>query len=90
MLDINFIRENLAEVEKSTKEKGYKTDIKAILKKDDERKAVLQKVEALRTERNSIAAKMKGGKPTPELIEKGKEIKTQLADLEKQLDTLTV
>ena len=89
MLDINFIRENLAEVEKSTKEKGYKTDIKAILKKDDERKAVLQKVEALRTERNSIAAKMKGGKPTPELIEKGKEIKTQLADLEKQLDTLT-
>lgn len=89
MLDINFIRENLAEVEKSTKEKGYKTDIKAILKKDDERKAVLQKVEALRTERNSIAAKMKGGKPTPELIEKGKEIKAQLADLEKQLDTLT-
>jgi len=89
MLDINFIRENLATVEKSTKEKGYKTDIKAILKKDDERKALLQKVEALRTERNSIASQMKGGKPEPALIEKGKQIKAELADLEKQLDTLT-
>lgn len=89
MLDINFIRENLALVEKSTREKGYKTDIKAILKKDDERKALLQKVEALRTERNSVAAQMKGGKPAPELIKKGKAIKAELADLEKKLDTIT-
>ena len=89
MLDINFIRKNLALVEKSTREKGYKTDIKAILKKDDERKTLLQKVESLRTERNSVASQMKGGKPAPELIKKGKEIKTELADLEKQLDELT-
>lgn len=90
MLDINFIRENLALVEKSTREKGYKTDIKAILKKDDERKAILQEVEALRTERNSVASQMKGGKPAPELIKKGKEIKLQLAEKEKILDELTI
>ena len=89
MLDINFIRENLALVEKSTREKGYKTDIKAILKKDDERKAILQEVEALRTERNSVASQMKGGKPAPGLIKKGKEIKLQLAEKEKILDELT-
>ena len=81
MLDINFIRENLDLVEKSTKEKGYKTDISAILKKDDERKSLLTKVEALRTERNAIASQMKGGKPAPELIRKGKEIKLELAGL---------
>ena len=89
MLDINFIRENLSLVKKSTKEKGYKTDIDAVLKKDDERKALLQEVEALRTKRNSVAAKMKGGKPAPELIAEGKEIKTKLAEKEKNLDALT-
>ena len=89
MLDINFIRENLALVEKSTREKGYKTDINAVLKKDDERKTLLQEVEALRTERNAIAAKMKGGKPAPELVKEGKEIKLKLAEKEKNLDELT-
>ena len=89
MLDINFIRENLALVEKSTREKGYKTDIKAVLEKDDERKVLLKEVEALRTERNSIAAKMKGGKPAPELIKEGKEIKLRLAEKEKVLGELT-
>ncbi len=85
MLDINFIRNNLDEVKKSTREKGYKTDIDAVLKLDDERKTILQKVEALRTERNSIAAQMKNGKPAPELIEKGKSIKSELGTLETEL-----
>lgn len=90
MLDVNFIREHLAEVKKSTKEKGYKTDVDAILKIDDERKSLLQEVEKMRKDRNDIAAKMKGGKPAPELIAKGKEIKQKLADEEKKLDELTV
>lgn len=85
MLDINFIRKNLTEVKKSTAEKGYKTDIDAILKLDDERKTLLQKVDALRTERNAIAAKMKSGKPAPELIEKGKTLKQDLSSLEAEL-----
>ena len=85
MLDINFIRNNLDEVKKSTREKSYKTDIDAVLKLDDERKSLLQKVEALRTERNSIAAQMKNGKPAPELIEKGKSIKSELSTLETEL-----
>ena len=90
MLDVNYIREHLAEVKKSTKEKGYKTDVDAILKIDDERKSLLQEVEKMRKDRNDIAAQMKGGKPAPELIAKGKEIKQKLADEEKKLDELTV
>lgn len=85
MLDVNFIRENLADVEKSTKAKGYKTDIKAVLKLDDGRKQVLQAVEELRKERNAIAAKMKNGKPSPDLIEKGKALKAELSGLEDEL-----
>ncbi len=85
MLDINFIRANLDLVEKSAKEKGYKINIKDILKLDDDRKSVLQEVEALRRERNEIAAKMKGGKPDPKLIEEGKSVKEKLAVLEEKL-----
>ena len=82
MLDVNFIRENRELVEKSAKEKGYdKVNIAKILKLDDRRKAVLQDVEKLRKERNDIAAKMKNGKPSAELIKKGKEIKEKLAGI---------
>ena len=79
MLDIKFIRENLELVEKSTKEKGYKIDIKKLIQLDDVRKEILAEVETLRTRRNEVAAKMKGGKPEPALIEEGKQIKIDLA-----------
>ena len=85
MLDVKFIRENLELVEKSTREKGYKTDIKALLELDDKRKKVLTEVEALRTRRNEVAGKMKGGKPSDELIAEGKKIKEELAEKEKEL-----
>ncbi len=88
MLDINFIRENLDLVEKSAKEKGYQIDIKAVIAKDDERRNALQEVEALRRERNEIAAKMKGGKPDSKLIEDGKKVKAKLAELESNLDEI--
>ncbi len=88
MLDVKFIRENLELVEKSAKEKGYKIDVREVLKLDDERKAKLQEVEELRRERNEIAAKMKGGKPSDELIARGKEVKVKLAVLETELDKI--
>ncbi len=85
MLDIKFIRENLELVEKSAKEKGYKVDIKEIIKLDDDRKSVLAVVEELRKKRNEIAAQMKGGKPSEELIKEGKAIKDELAGEEAKL-----
>lgn len=82
MLDVKFIRENLELVEKSAKEKGYKVDLKEILDLDEKRKKELTEVESLRQKRNEIAAKMKGGKPEPELIEAGKAVKRDLAEKE--------
>ena len=82
---MKFIRENLDLVEKSAKEKGYKIDVQEVLKLDDERKKTLVRVEDLRRQRNEIAAKMKGGKPTPELIAEGKKIKEKLSGLEEKL-----
>lgn len=86
MLDINFIRNNKELVEHSIKEKIYKNvNLDEILALDDQRKALLQQVEALRKERNDNTAKMKNGKPSDELIAKGKEIKEKLSTLEADL-----
>ncbi len=89
MLDIKFIRENLDLVEKSAKEKGYKVDIKEIIKLDDDRKSALAVVEELRKKRNEIAAKMKGGKPSEDLIKEGKSVKDELAKEEAILSEAT-
>lgn len=88
MLDVNFIRKNQALVEKSAREKGYDVSIPELLSLDDERKTILQDVEQLRRERNEIAGQMKNGKPSDELITKGKEIKSKLAEAEPRLDEI--
>lgn len=85
MLDVKFIRENVDLVEKSTKEKGYKVNVREIIDLDDKRKKELIEVEALRKKRNEIASKMKGGKPSSDLIAEGKRVKEKLAEQEKQL-----
>ncbi len=85
MLDIRFIRENADLVQKSADAKRYKVSVADVLKVDEEKRGLQQQVDDLRAQRNDIAAQMKGGKPDPELIAKGKEIKTKLADLEERL-----
>lgn len=88
MLDINFIRKNQSLVEKSAREKGYDVNISELLSIDDSRRKTLQEVEALRQQRNELSAKMKNGKPDPDLIAQAKDIKTTLADLEPKLDAI--
>lgn len=85
MLDTKYIRDNTELVEKSAKEKGYRVDIVTLIKLDDERKTQLALVEELRQKRNEIAGKMKGGKPTQELIAEGKAVKVELAEHEEKL-----
>lgn len=88
MLDIRFIRENTELVEKSTREKGYSVDIADLLLKDDTRREVQAEADALRARRNDNAAKMKDGKPSPELIDEGRRIKGELGELETKLETI--
>lgn len=86
MLDIRFIRENAEKVQEATARKGYKdVDIKKLLELDDNRRTLQQQVDELRTRRNEISSKMKGGKPEPSLIEEGKQIKVELAKREEYL-----
>ena len=85
MLDINYIRANRQKVEDAIHNKGYDIDLAAVLKLDDERKALSQEIDALRQERNKISAQMKNGKPDQSLIDRGKAIKSELSGLESKL-----
>lgn len=90
MLDIRYIRENAAKVQDAARQKGYNVDIQTLLKLDDDRRSLQQRVDELRERRNANAAKMKGGRPEPSLIDEGKQIKIELAEQEGYLTALEV
>lgn len=85
MLDIRFIRENAELVQESARKKGYQIDIRELLNADSERRELLTKADDLRARRNDVAGRMKDGKPSNELIEEGRHIKTELAEIEDHL-----
>lgn len=85
MLDIRCIRENADRVQESAKNKGYDISIVSLLDTDKQRRQLQQQVDKLRMQRNEIASQMKGGKPTPELVEKGRSLKEKLVELESEL-----
>lgn len=88
MLDIQFIRDNPEIVAEKSRQKGYEIDVTQLLGFDTERRELLTQVETLRRERNEIAASMSGGRPSDELVSKGRELKDRLADLEHQLTSV--
>ena len=85
MLDIRFIRENADRVQEAAMQKGYKVNVAELLSADESRRELLAKAEELRTRRNEISGQMKGGRPAPELVEEGRRLKTELAEIEDHL-----
>jgi seryl-tRNA synthetase len=83
MIDIQYVRDNPELVEQKAKQKGYPVDVQALLVVDSRRKEILQRVEELRAAKNKVADEVKAvGRPTPEQIEAGKNIKVELAEQE--------
>jgi len=85
MLDIRYIRENSDKVQQAAKDKGYTVSIAELLKLDDERRSLQQRADDLREKRNLNAAKMQGGKPEQAQVDEGRQIKTELVELEGRL-----
>ena len=85
MLDIRFIREHPERVQEAATQKGYDVSIAELLRADESRRELQTKADELRMKRNEISSQMKGGKPAPELIEQGRVIKTELAEVEDHL-----
>ncbi|HQK63970.1 MAG TPA: serine--tRNA ligase [Candidatus Staskawiczbacteria bacterium] len=83
MLDINFIRENPDIVKNACENKNIKVDVDRILELDRQKRQLIQETEALKSEQNKIS---RSGDRS--LIEKAKEIKTQIKDLEPKSEEL--
>ena len=85
MLDIRFIRDNADAVQAAADHKGYEVSIAQLLQVDDQRRQLQQQVDALRQRRNTLSAQLKGGQPDAQLIDQGKQLKTELAGHEDRL-----
>lgn len=85
MLDIRFIRENPTIVQDNAKNKGYDLSIADLLELDEKRRELQQKADDLRQKRNEVSSQLSAGKPSAEVIEQGKAIKNELAELEASL-----
>lgn len=88
MIDIKLVRENPDAYKKAASQKNIKVDIDLLLELDTQIREAKQAAEVVRVERNTLAAQAKSGKPTPEAIARGKELKEALAIAEGKLAPL--
>lgn len=94
MLDIQFIRDHAEQVKQACQDKQLDPAVvDEVLKLDQKRRELIVQVEELRRQSNANVDEIKvavqqGGKPSPELVEKGKQIKEELKNLEPQLKTV--
>jgi len=89
MLDLKFIRENRALVEKSIQERNLKLDLNGLITLDESRRKILSELELLRAQRNKandeISVLLKEKKDAKPKISTMKEISSQIDGLEGKL-----
>jgi len=90
MLDIKFIRENAEQVRQNAKAKGYEVDVGRLLELDEKNRSYKGRIEVVRAQRNDLAASAQGTPPSPESQQKGKQLKEQLSQLEKESEPVEV
>ncbi len=77
MLDLKFIKEHIEEIKEVLEKRGSNAEIDRIVELDDRRLELINEIESLRAERNLLSKAH-----TTENIQRNKEIKAKLKDLE--------
>ena len=89
MLDIRFLRDSLDLVKRKMKERGQDIQLDTFVRLDAERRAILQEVESLRSERNKVSKEIglkKGRKEdASELISKMGAVSDRIKELDESL-----
>lgn len=88
MLDIQFIRDNREQVERAADSKNIKVDIGRLLELDEQRRQLNAETDELRRQRNELAGRAKGGKPSTEDIAQGKQLKVKITEHEEKLQPI--
>ncbi|MDX1708769.1 MAG: serine--tRNA ligase [Desulfobacterales bacterium] len=89
MLEIKFVRKNLDTVQKALIARGHATDLDAFKKCDQQHRAILQELEALRHQRNvvtdQIAEMKKAGENADDPVAQMREVSSKIKALDKSL-----
>lgn len=89
MLDIKYLRQNIDFVRKKMEERGQKIDFDRFLNLDAKRRDILQAVEILRNERNSVSKQVgelkKKKEDASSLIEKMGEVSAKIKEYDESL-----
>ncbi len=89
MLEIKFLRQNLSDVQKALKARGQSADLHAFQKCDEDRRMILQEIEALRHQRNvvsdQIAEMKKAGENADILVAEMRDVSIRIKELDKDL-----
>ena len=89
MLEMRYIRENAEKVREYLKNRKSDFDLDGLLKLDEERRNILQKVELLKKERNEsstlIGKYKKEGKDTAGLMDRMQRVSGEIKELDKEL-----
>lgn len=84
MLDLKIIRENPDKIKENCKNRLVEVDIDKLLQLDDKRRELIAKIDTLRAERNTASKT----KPTPEIIERMRNVGEEIKSLEAQIEPL--
>lgn len=88
MLDMRFVRENPEAVRQAIKAKGEKAALERFLQLEQQRRGLLQEVEALKHQRNTVSREVgrlkKEGRDTPKLIETMRQVNERIKELDRK------
>jgi seryl-tRNA synthetase len=88
MLDVAFIRDNLAKVKENCENRGIKADVDRVVALDDERKRLASETQKIQQRQNEVAKSIPTEKDAAKkqaLIAEGKDLKGRVAKLEQEL-----
>lgn len=82
MLEIKFVRQNLANVEKALRARGEKANLEAFREADRKRRDYLQQAETLRHRRNVVSEQVarlkKAGEDADDIIAEMRDVSAQI------------
>ncbi len=92
MLDLVKIRSNPQAVADALAKKGYKADFSRIIEWDDQRKATITEIEALKAQKNKISAQIpvlkKSGQPVEPIFEEMRKLGDEIAAGDAKINAL--
>jgi seryl-tRNA synthetase len=88
MIDLKLLIENPEKIKQAILKKRYKGDLDAVIKMDEERRKLMKEVEDLKAHQNKIAKEIPAAADKKPLLEKSKQYKERIRELEPKLEKI--